>query len=369
MRKMISLFLTTVAFISIIPTSSAFDYHPTASLSVSETGAYSVTAYSEFSYSSDQIREINLLNDNGNYVTVEHRAIPAEAKMGVNDSNASYYTTAPNPYFDRDDDDVNGWYEESEITILGTMTAGKKYVFSTFFAKDGTVRSGRVDFNSQRSVRATPLNEYNTVPGSSKTLVCKEWSSVSRSANNGSDVGLDYSHGTMKLPTLQTAKDNTPVSCLPLDQYMANRYATYNQIFEKNHDMSMPTSGIITFAEPVSIGTLVDILNRCDCTLVNYQAKFYNIDGDWCTFGGTTLNEAAMIASADEQAALFEKPHISYEGITSAEIILTNGEDSFQALKGEVSVYFVDLAYWIDNDKICQKAPLSYAWYLDDIDQ
>ena len=368
-RKVLSLFLTIAMFASLCSSASAFDYHPQATLSVSETGAYTVTAHSEFSYSSDQVREIKLLNDNGNYVTVEHRVIPANAKMGVNDSIASYYTTAPNPYFDRDDDDGNGWYEESEITILGTMTAGKKYVFSTFFQKDGLVRSGTVNFNSQRSVRATPFNEFNCVPGSSKTLVSRNWSSTSRSMDIDFSNGPEYTYGEMVLPTISTADDDLIVDQVPLDQRVEDSYATYGAIFARSRDISTPMTGVITFDGPVSIGELVDILDRCGCSLVNYQAKFFNVDGDWCTFGGATLDEAEMIASADEQAALFGKPHKSYEGITSAKVILSNGEDSFNALDAESSVYFVDLAYVIDNNEVYAKAPRSYAWELSDMDR
>ena len=347
----------------------AFDYHPSATLSVSEVSGQSITAHSEFSYTSDQVREIKQLNANDNFVAIEHRSLPSDLEMGVGSSTTGYYTTAPNPYYDREDDDKNGWYEESEITILGSMTGGKKYAFSTFYNKDKSVLSGTINLNSQRSVKNTPFNEYNTVPGSSKTIAYKSWGSKATDlAQKNTGIMEVEVNNEDALDEYKTAI-SFPTNKVELDQYIAKQNSVYDTVF-KNQVLSAetPLKGVITFTEPILMNDLLYLLNDSNCELVDYQAKFYNCLGDWCTFGGSMLDEDQMIELANAQAEFYGVPHTSYEGITSATIILNDGKESLDNLKLYDSIYYVDLPYCIDNGVVTSKGIRGYAWEINNMD-
>ena len=129
-----------------------------------------------------------------------------------------------------------------------------------------------------------------------------------------------------------------------------------------------PLKGVITFTEPILMNDLLYLLNDSNCELVDYQAKFYNCLGDWCTFGGSMLDEDQMIELANAQAEFYGVPHTSYEGITSATIILNDGKESLDNLKLYDSIYYVDLPYCIDNGVVTSKGIRGYAWEINNMD-
>ena len=126
--------LLIIAMMCAPASAAVFDmYHPKSpTLVVTETSLNNVTAFSTFYYTTSQINDIRLANNLDEYATVEHRSDPNQkAMMGI-PTDTNYYTTLPNPYYDREDDLNDGWLEESEITILGKMTANKTYEFASF---------------------------------------------------------------------------------------------------------------------------------------------------------------------------------------------------------------------------------------------
>lgn len=81
----------------------------------------------------------------------------------VNDGLGEWgqYSNIPNPHFDWDDDNDDGYCEESEVVTNGTLTANSKYYFFTEWSNmSSSDKSGSVNFIAQRSVW-NPLNgEY-----------------------------------------------------------------------------------------------------------------------------------------------------------------------------------------------------------------
>jgi len=90
-----------------------------------------------------------------------------------------YYTTLPEPHFDRDNDPEesggNGWYDETEVVCLnpGEMLADTDYRFESHFKVYFTTPNIDFEFASQESY---PFgDEYNTADGETHTSLDYPW--------------------------------------------------------------------------------------------------------------------------------------------------------------------------------------------------
>ena len=90
--------------------------------------------------------------------TFEHRTTE-----GTPVSVTDQYTFLPNPTFDKDDDDGDGYFEESEVTCgsCEDIQVGYNYYLSSWFSKPATHTAGAFDSIGQMSLKAWIGNEYD----------------------------------------------------------------------------------------------------------------------------------------------------------------------------------------------------------------
>lgn len=115
---------------------------------------------------------------------------------------------------------------------------------------------------------------------------------------------------------------------------------------------------------------LCSLLDESGATLKLYHAKFYDFDGNWCTFGGRDTNEARMIQIANEMAANNGITHSSFEGITSAVILCNVTEKNITTLQAAPDVYLVDASAFLwesspNYDPSVDIVVPGYEWQLD----
>lgn len=137
---------------------SSFSWSPDLTYSyVSQASTYYLYVVSEFEFDSTAASQNNSLY----YFTMEHNA---EADWFTKDS---LYSSIPDPHFDWDDDDSDGYHEEAEVSIEADgwkdmLKANYEYNFGTWWknTKSTNSPSGKVYFVAQRSI-LNPLNgEY-----------------------------------------------------------------------------------------------------------------------------------------------------------------------------------------------------------------
>lgn len=137
---------------------SSFSWSPDLTYSYASQGStYYLYVVSEFTFDSTAASENNSMY----YFTMEHNA---EVDWFTSDS---LYSNIPDPHFDWDDDDGDGYDEESEVSIEAdfykdTLKSGYEYYFRTWWANNRSTNSpsGNVYFVAQRSIY-NPLNgEY-----------------------------------------------------------------------------------------------------------------------------------------------------------------------------------------------------------------
>lgn len=151
-----------------------------------------------------------------------------------------------------------------------------------------------------------------------------------------------------------------------LDAVILRNEQDYQNMLTTNACPQQITS-VVTFDGPISMDDLKSLLVESGATLLNYQAKFINAEGDWCTYGSNTLDEKLLVDKANNAAVLAGVPHTSYEGIVCAELEFQTDTPAYDVLNKSDLVYFVDTsrALLADNDQ--NYILPSYAWELASI--
>ena len=375
MKKIIFSILATVTAISTIivtPATAASLPILTSNevdLEVQIVDNYTVHAKSQYDYTASQINDINnggsFIPPQVGYYTLDlhavdsHGAAENSIPMGW---NGDYYTNFPDPYPDGDDDDGNGFDEEVEIVVRKRLTFGTDYVFAATFEKFSSLTSGIIGLAEQYSIGVEiGGDKYNTVPFTSHEISFW-WFFCSRNNASLENVKLVNEPSSEHKIFL-----NEDVSSLEeLNELVSRKNREYinslskNQINSSNSDTS---HAVLTFSHPISMDEMVKLLNDSDANLINYQAKFINVNNDWCTYGSSSTNEDEMIRKANQFATQSNQPHVKYEGIVCAEVTFSN-PTSYNMLNNSDLVFFVDMSLMDLKENDVDVILTSYAWDL-----
>ena len=114
---------------------------------------------------------------------------------------------------------------------------------------------------------------------------------------------------------------------------------------------------------------LTSLLNSSGAKILNYQARFIDTDGNWCTLASAVLDEETMTAKADEMAEDGGITHAAYEGITSAIVEFDTASNAYNILRNSPLVFLVDMSKFIwenspEYDPSVEVIVPSYSWQL-----
>jgi hypothetical protein len=318
-----------------------------------------VSAVSNFSWTTTAANLINQIY----FTTIEQNSID-----GTPMTVYSQYCPYPNIHFDLDDDDGDGNNEESEAVFLNKITANTNYTFITNYTKtSSTYRSGGFNTIVQRSIWAI---EYQALEWDLLNEAFWTWPWARGTADNGTTENNEITADAMKTNLVLHQAD---MSKSELDMYFANQKDSFDSLQTQQRSQimeagdSVSTEVTVTFTSPISMNQMLTLINDVGGTLKHYQAKFTNSEGNWCTVGSAETDESAMVAWANQCATDIDKPHTSYDGIVSMQVIIPATEAAYDLLSNSSLVYYVDLsAYLYQNsdsyDTTVDIVVPDYAW-------
>ena len=285
--------------------------------------------------------------------TFEHRTTE-----GTPVSVTDQYSFLPNPTFDKDDDDGDGYFEESEVTCgsCEDIQVGYNYYLSSWFSKPATHTAGAFDSIGQMSLKAWIGNEYDawasdyygsigwqTLPPSSSTQSVRACARMEQGRSE-TEKHLQGSNDEkmIKLFSEINSRDE-------LDAYRDEICASYNEIKALSDREMIRTSdndvtnAVITFCRPVTLEFVRTLLTD-DCELVNYEAKFTNVSGEWMTMCSSRLSENDLVNVAVQ---LSGDDEVVFCGITSATVVISPYGDMYETLRSVPDIYLVDMSEFI----------------------
>ena len=308
------------------------------------------------------------MNNSGYYATLEQNALD-----GTGLSAGDQYCNIANVHFDADDDNWDGDDEESEVVFLGDVSANTDYVFNTDF--DRTSNAGLTGFINVIAQQSNKfLTEYNSQAYDLLEQADWEWGYSSRSSMRGNTNSTvsEYLVGESRSKFLVHDAGTTQAE---LTEYFDAQQADFTGLLAQTPKMINSldeeevesTKVTVTFAEPISMNEMMEIFASVGGNMHRYKAKFINADGEWCNMSSNKTDEEAMVANANRIATNAEKPHISYEGIVSAEVYIPATQDAMDELNSSHQVFCVDASEYIwmhgdDYDPTVEIMVPDYAW-------
>ena len=358
----LSMMISTV-FATPILTTSEMD------MDITVEDHWTVFVETEYNYTDAHIDQIN--GEMAHYYTLDMTAVDISGSTSIPIQmgwNGNYYTTFPDPYPDGDDDDNNGFEEECEITIRGDLQKGRTYIFTVTFDKFSAVTEGIIQLNEQLSALSLlPGDKYNTAYGTSHTIHYQAWAE-SNSRHAAARTGSDRDSLPLSASETNIVLNESVSSKAELDALVARKNQEYNNWKASSAARSIANSekvtAVLTFEEAISMDELTDLLSSSNADLVCYQAKFINEDGDWCTYGGNSIDEDDMVDTANMIAERNGIPHTSYEGIVCAEVSFETDSPAYELLNNSEYVYFVDMSHVTSASEDEAAILGSYAWKL-----
>lgn len=324
-------------------------------------GATKVTAQTDFYLGDIGVDIHNKYPTTKKYFTMDHCAYDSVRGIDLDASSDFTYSNLPNPHFDLDDDNHDGYYEESEVVALGPLTANIDYYFLTTYSRPSALTSGSVLITAQRSTKS--ISEYNTTDYDQLKSVPWSWNGKSTSAI--SEVNNFPKHAEPQKQFLNPDLD----SISALDFYISEQQQQLSQQASSVSDgIGINTTATLTFTGPISIAELLEILKLADAELVSYEAKFIDDADTWITASASSTNELLLIANAQDIFAA-RGTSVSYCGITSAVVSFKFSPAYYQALQNSNLVYFVDMSNFLwqnsDNyDPSIKTCVSDYAWLV-----
>lgn len=302
---------------------------------------------SDFYFDSDSL-DIICNSDLAYCFTFEHCATE-----GTPVSLSDHYSNLPDPVFDVDDDDGDGYDEEAEVTCgsRDDMVVDKSYYYATWWSKPSTMPQGNIDSRGQMSLKigeyqamASDLYSYNTwvYPPNSSKIGHQPTKAFGKNVDYGTELSESQyagkNHRVKLLDSIDSLEDIEAYRNAIMQNYSAvvPEVAQYSEI----DTTSERTNAVITFSAPVSIDYLKTLLDE-NCELVNYEAKFTNGAGEWQTLCSVRLSEDDAIAVAKE---LSGESELTYWGITSATVSISPYDETYENLISESEIYLVDMS-------------------------
>lgn len=287
--------------------------------------------------------------------TFEHRTT-----TGTPVSVTDQYSFLPDPTFDKDDDDGDGYYEESEVTCgsCEDIEVDYNYYFASWWSKPRTHTSGAFDSIGQMSLYLFEWQE-----SVSDYYGSLGWVYPPNSASQNLSEEVSSKNVIEQSVVLETTDNNYSIqkqngkimklmrgfeSIAAVNEYRNEVQVSYNEILRNDAKRTRigdetVTDAVVTFCEPISLEYLSSLLSD-ECVLVNYEAKFTNASGDWMTLCSSRLSlseieNIAEVLSGDED--------LIFCGITSAIFSISPYDDTYETLNNESEIYLVDMSEYI----------------------
>lgn len=99
----------------------------------------------------------------------------------------------------------------------------------------------------------------------------------------------------------------------------------------------------ITFKKPISIETLQTLINENSLSLKDFEAKFINDKGEWGTGCLQIAEEEAINELSSSIIKSGKEKQLTFEGVTSARLILNLQGNDFEKLSNNDDIYLVDI--------------------------
>lgn len=279
------------------------------------------------------------------------------------------YSNIPDAHFDYDDDDGDGYQEESEVVIgiSGVLNTSTYYYFTTWWNKAGSVPAGTMSYIAQRSAYNPFNGEYEALYydlltqksySSIAAMEAEKLNSISAGvAENISEqkiVNEDFGiedNGTY-LEESVTSSDEIKITIQPKINTLSD-VKVYNDMqaskiqnlrnSEAKAAQGRLAQGTVTFNRPISINTLESILKESNADLKDAEIKLINEKGEWITANATTLNQDSIDKVTNEIIENGLAKSLTYEGITSARVKMNIYNNSYETLSSNNNVFFVDM--------------------------
>lgn len=334
-----------------------YEWSPYVTSATATSYTSSLRAYIEFYFDKTGADA----NNNALYFTMEENCGDGVPLMGD-----LQFSNIPDAHFDYDDDDGDGYEEESEVVIglFGVLNTSTYYYFTTWWDKDGSVPAGTVNYIAQRSA-------WNPLNGEYEALYYDLLESKSYSAMSASSVVAALSQETN--PTEQVkpvSKDSvlkdkgkyfqeSVISNNKMEVTVKPKIETLNDVLLykemqgsniKNIRSSATKAaqgrlaqGTVTFNNPISIDALNSILKESNARLKDGEIKFINEKGEWITVNARNINQNTIKKVTDEIIKSGLAKNLTYEGITSARVLVDLYDDSYETMSANDNVFLVDM--------------------------
>lgn len=297
-----------------------------------------ITAWTDFHWDTTGASAINSARN----TTMEQNALD-----GTGLSAGDQYCNVGNVHFDKDDDDGDGCYEESEVVFLGKVSGNVNYAFRTNFDRRSNAGdTGYINVIVQRSIY-NPLNgEYEGWDYDLLEQADWVWGGYARSLTN---------NPTTRTSTIEAGEKHLVHDAGTTLEEMNNYFADQESVFSSLSAVqplsetveTESTKVTVTFNRPISMDEMLALIEETGVSLNRYKAKFFNTDGEWCNASSSNTDEDAMIEFANESAIEAGRPHVSYEGIVSMEITMPAAQSVYEQLNNSPLVFCVDMSEYI----------------------
>lgn len=293
------------------------------------------------------------------------------------------YTNIPNPHFDADDDDGDGYAEESEVVEGGSsLTSSTTYYFTTWWDKDAsTVPGGTMSYIAQNSIH-NPLNgeyeaynydllaqdAYSTI-GTTRIIDEAAMSSTNISNEEYATRQVEVLENDMFIQQIAEDPNELEITIDPSNnttnieaykEYQINNIVALRNSVVSRAALSSEGQATITFAKPISKDTVLSIMRDSNALLLDCELKLVNAAGTWITANVNNLENLDIDELVDTISNETGEVGLTYCGITSARVVINMADSSYENLSSNENIYFVDLM-----DYILRNEYSDYAGKLD----
>lgn len=356
--------LISIASASDFTLGRSYEWSPYTSSNKVTTYSTSIRAIHRFYFDKTAADAVNAIL----YFTMEENCGDGTAL-----SIGEQYSNLPDPHFDEDDDDGDGYSEESEVVmgISGNVDISTDYYFLTWWHQAGDVSSGNVNFIAQRSAYNPISHEYDALMydlleqspygplpmvASATTYVCTDnnnfgnTSAVGKVAEYQNDgyseiIEENNSGKTISVhPLIETISDVSEYAKMQSEKIDNIR----NQMAYSALDSSIIRDAqvTVTFDGAISQTDLENLLKKSGAKFVDCEVKLLDENGMWVT---AHIRDLTKIDSIDEIRELEDrvsegsKCDVEYCGITSARLNINLMDDSYERLSKSNQVFFADM--------------------------
>lgn len=302
----------------------------------------------------DNILDYNNGNDNPGtacdnkkaYLTIDQTAIPDSFDLEIDGDEVR--TNLPDPKIDIEDNNFFGDDDETEVTVLGTVTSSKMYYMESFwndYRDGGSGDGGKV--NAQFAMSTKGFSDYNN---------CVQSSVVQHVHNYGKDYGGFLLPETPELTSLQdvnqTNSSNSNISTpdtadlinsykaiapdtKSIDSYRKQQLSLLTSMNKQNNSTQtsqMPSDSIavtITFNKTLSLEELKRFSTIHNLNIEQVQSRALDKTGERITIVTDSLKEV-----------LVNNSELNFMGYTSVKAYISN--DQIDTITKDSTAYVID---------------------------